>query len=124
MITWRFHESRYHCKLHGAFLNKTKGKESVCPWCDGLPKKEQPTQKPKKTEDPVKKTKPIYEFITEFEEFINTKWRLHNWQKIGLNGKCKEFRQAEKLLSWRKHVPCTLAVDLSGLSIVRDSGPG
>jgi hypothetical protein len=103
MITWRFHESVYHCRIHNAFKNGTKGKESVCPWCETLTKKEQPTQKPKKTEDPVKKTKPIYEFITEFEEFINTKWRLHNWQKIGLNGKCKEFRKAEKILSLRKH---------------------
>ena len=71
--------------------------------CMELPPKERSTKEPKRTEDPVRKSKPIYDFVTEFEKFINTKWRLHKWQLLGLNKKCKAFRDKLTLLKKKKH---------------------
>ena len=48
MIVWRKHEHRYWCKLHG---NIDSG---VCKQCEALPEKNRPTDKPRKTYDPVK----------------------------------------------------------------------
>lgn len=99
MILWHFVEPRNHCSLHGSFeTKKGEGKSTKCPDCEKLPEKERATQKVKRTEDPVRKTAPIYDFVTEFEKFINTKWRKHTFQKRGLNQKCKQYRRAEELL--------------------------
>jgi hypothetical protein len=76
MILWHFVEPRNHCSLHGSFeTKKGEANSTKCPDCEKLPEKERSTQKVKRTEDPVRKTAPIYDFVTEFEKFINTKWR-------------------------------------------------
>ena len=31
--------------------------------------------------DIVKKTTPIHDFVSQFEKYINSKWRLHKWQE-------------------------------------------
>ena len=111
MMTFRFHETRFHCSTHGAFLNPDPDKQKECPICEQLPQKERPLTKPKKTEDPVKKTMPTHDFVTEFQTFINEKWRLHHWQVIGLNGRCKEFRKPELLAHEKHRLDCFIVRD-------------
>ena len=92
MINWRHHEIRNECSLHGAFVNTEKGKSTECPQCSLLPEEERPTKKPRRSEDLVKKRTPIKEFKTFMEDFIKKKWRLHRWQVIGINCRCKKIR--------------------------------
>ena len=103
MITWCFHEARHTCKIHGSFVNNDKKKAGLCPICETLQPHERPQEKPKKTEDPVKKTAPIHDFVTHFENFINSKWRLHNCQKQCLNTICKRFRCEKTILKMKGH---------------------
>ncbi len=104
MITYRMHEYRMHCQLHKSFVNTEKGKKNVCPQCAILPKEKKAQYAPKSRQDPVKKTAPLGLFMKIFAEYIDKKWRQHNWQVSAFgSGYCKKFRAPEEILKMEGH---------------------